>query len=59
MVREVSTDTPDSCDAKGVTFKGRFYEPSEAAQVLLAIQMEQLFLLRRIESILIKASRDS
>lgn len=57
MVRAVSPNTPDSHGTFGTTFEGVFYEPSEAAQALIAIQMEQLEVLRRIEDALLTVSR--
>lgn len=58
MVREVSPDTPDSHGTFGTTFEGVFYEPSEAAQALIAIQMEQLEVLRRIGDALVSLDKD-
>jgi len=58
MVRKVSPDAPDSHGSTGTTFEGIFYEPSEAAQALIAIQMEQLEVLQRIEDALVSLDKD-
>jgi hypothetical protein len=59
MARELPYGTPDSYDMHGTTVGNVRYEPNEYIQATIAIQMEILFLLQRIDKTLLAATEDS